>query len=1220
MKLRTAQKGPNAGNDFWGCSKFPQCREVVNIESDDDDMATAGTDASRHMTTRSQPVRWVDGTLFESGWDIRYVRAGASLRSATSPTGGGLCWIAREKRLGFHRADSSVVRAVAVLCKIIRRGYSPPIHPESEHLLMESQGLNSHGESPLPGDISPVAVGEVSISDQLSFPGSLEGLDLRNITESNEETLFLNWLEENLLEVIPFVVPQASFDLLLDAANEDVVACRRCDFLIALPDRAAFVVEIDGSQHQGQRLTDDDRDRVLEGAGIATLRISTGEVRNGSGAALSELRRRCEGYSSDETLDPLVWAPLQLHRLVTALSEAVLDGFLSGERWVVKVADPTELAVQIVGPYLQLFAAILKLWNLTESVPAEVIFVGNSPPLRYRHQEDGSYISELTDETEADVEIRLECDKSPLVKLPSRTEAPLIVVRSAFLPVRVSDPPASGTDRQNLVETDETKGALQEILHAVFAKEDLRSKQYEAIVQMLSGNDATVLLPTGAGKSLIYQIAGLCQPGCTIVVDPLVALMEDQIEGLQRYGIERGIDISSRTTQLGLTKQRLALVAQGEPQFIFVSPERLQMQDFREALTSLSGFCSINLAVIDEAHCVSEWGHDFRTAYLSLGSVLRKWCATPQGTPPPLAALTGTASRAVLKDLIFQLEMGTSSPNSVIKPGSFDRSELSFSIVRTSPDAASASLSGQLLGLPNKFGANPATFFQPTGDLRTNSGLVFVPTVNGKPSIPKTRELCSEVTGAEFGVFSGKAPRGFNKIGWQSERRHYASEWKKNNLIALATTNAFGMGIDKPNVRWVIHYGIPSSMEAYYQEAGRAGRDGNDSQCVLILSQFDEANNRRLLATDLDLELVRESSRADWNARDDISTALFFHTSSFPGVDDEIVQLQETLQILSPSERPSQLQIPFASGTEEINQDQAHGNQARAIHRLVILGIINDYTKDYGGKSYTINLAGVTPERVSNALLDFVNRNQPQQFEAVSEEIRGNHRSIAEAIDVCGRALIRFVYETIERSRRRSLREMWLAAVECRSGDELRARILNYLNEGDSSPALTGLVEGQATLREWSSVWRTLTPQDADDWRGSSGQLLVSYPDNPGLLITRGLVEALDPSGSLDEFDLNVIDGIEKAFASNEPDKDINLAIGVLLELVHVRHRSVAARVLALLHERNIEIESATRYLNDNWKTDQDLMVLYLANALDNAIPLAQEAVLTTINLGVEND
>jgi ATP-dependent DNA helicase RecQ len=769
--------------------------------------------------------------------------------------------------------------------------------------------------------------------------------------------------------------------------------------------------------------------------------------------------------------------------------------------------------------------------------------------------------------------------------------------------------PMSGTDRHNLVESEDTRGALREIVRAVFAKNDLRDGQYEAIVQVLSGNDVTVLLPTGAGKSLIYQVAGLSQPGCTIVIDPLVALMQDQVFGLGRYGIDRAIEISRSTTQLGLTKPSLELIAQGEPHFVFVAPERLQMADFRQSLTSLTQITSVNLAVIDEAHYVSEWGHSFRTSYLALGNVLRKWCANSQGTAPPLAALTGTASRAVLKDTLFQLRMDTSLRNSIIKPASFDRPELSFSIINAPAEASSAALSGQLQGLPNKFpGANPVTFFQSTGDLNTNSGLVFVPTVNGKPGVADTRDLVREVTGADIGIFSGAAPKGFNRSGWDSEKTHYATQWKSNDLTALVATNAFGVGIDKPNVRWVIHHGIPSSMEAYYQEAGRAGRDGKDSECILILAQFDEEQNRRVLSTDLALEQVRRH-KPKWNERDDVSTALYFHTLNFPGVEGETTQLQQTLSELSPGEVAKQRALPFATGSKDLNNDKAVELQSRAIYRLVILGIINDYTVDYGSKTYTINVAGVTPERVSRHLLEFVQRNQPQQLEQVRQQIGQSHRTIEEAIADGGRALIQFVYETIERSRRRSLREMWLAAVECRSGDELRSRILSYLNEGDSAPVLSDLVEDQAPLGEWVSMWQTITAEDADDWRGSSGQLLVSYPDNPGLLMTRGLTEALDPRGNLNEFELNVMDGVEKAFAGNIRATEIDTAVAAILEILHqMSTQSVAAaRLVAKLEEQSVEIESATKYLEENWKHNPDLMVLYVANTLEKAIALTHE-------------
>ena len=354
---------------------------------------------------------------------------------------------------------------------------------------------------------------------------------------------------------------------------------------------------------------------------------------------------------------------------------------------------------------------------------------------------------------------------------------------------------------------EETKTALRQVLRGVFAKDDFRDGQFEAIVEILEGRDCAVLLPTGAGKSLIYQVAGLCLPGRTIVVDPIVALIEDQLEGLSGNGIDRAIGITSDAVQAGRGQALLNAVADADAYFVLVAPERLQMRRFRSALRELANVTPVNLAVIDEAHCVSEWGHQFRTSYLTLGAILRATCADPSGSAPPLVALTGTASRAVLRDVLFQLGIEQRTENTIVRPMSFDRPELSYRVVRTSSSMDEPTLRSVLKSLPALFNESDQTFFHPNG-ASTFSGIVFVPTVNGDHGVTKTLEAVQKLIPSAR-MFAGSEPAGFTADTWSKVKRVNAAAFKANIAPALVTTNAFGMGIDKPNIRWVVHYGLP---------------------------------------------------------------------------------------------------------------------------------------------------------------------------------------------------------------------------------------------------------------------------------------------------------------------------------------------------------------------------------------------------------------------------
>ncbi len=329
---------------------------------------------------------------------------------------------------------------------------------------------------------------------------------------------------------------------------------------------------------------------------------------------------------------------------------------------------------------------------------------------------------------------------------------------------------------------------LRRTLRRKFGFRTLREGQEEVIRSIVEGKDTLVIMPTGAGKSLCYQLPGTALPGTTVVVSPLLSLMKDQVDKLRELGID-AVQVNSTLTSRE-EGQVLEEIRQEKREFVFVTPERLAQPEFLETL----GRNKIDVFVIDEAHCVSHWGHDFRPDYLGLRTAIEAL------GDPPVLALTATATPEVVEDILRQLGR---EEMEIIDTGIY-RENLRFEVVACRDEEMKRSQVAHLLG------EIPGT------------GIIYTSTIRD------CEDLTEHLEGLGFRV-----ARYHGRLGAR-ERKTTQDRFMAGDLQAIVATNAFGMGIDKPDIRFVIHYNLPGSLESYYQEAGRAGRDGEPARCVLL--------------------------------------------------------------------------------------------------------------------------------------------------------------------------------------------------------------------------------------------------------------------------------------------------------------------------------------------------------------------------------------------------
>ena len=345
---------------------------------------------------------------------------------------------------------------------------------------------------------------------------------------------------------------------------------------------------------------------------------------------------------------------------------------------------------------------------------------------------------------------------------------------------------------------------LQNILKTYFGYDEFKNGQDKLIESIIKGRDALGIMPTGGGKSICYQLPAIALDGITIVISPLISLMKDQVDSLNELGINAAF--MNSTLDNGEFLQILEGIRGNSYKIVYVAPERLNTDSFINLVKDIR----ISLVAVDEAHCISQWGHDFRPSYLEIPRFINSLKQRPA-----VAAFTATATKEIIKEI--KRLIGLRNPIEVTT--GFDRPNLYYQVLKVS------NKSKFLIEYLND-------------NFKTESGIVYCATRKSVESLVK--------------ILNDK---GFSAVGYHGgmnseERQNNQDEFILGNKRLIVATNAFGMGIDKPDVRFVIHYNMPKNMEAYYQEAGRAGRDGEKSDCILLYSASDIVKQKLMIQND----------------------------------------------------------------------------------------------------------------------------------------------------------------------------------------------------------------------------------------------------------------------------------------------------------------------------------------------------------------------------------
>lgn len=914
---------------------------------------------------------------------------------------------------------------------------------------------------------------------------------------------------------------------------------QKVDFYL---QRFKLVIEIDGGHHNDtvQKYQDSERDEYLKENGIKTIRISTEQIYSKDNSFLekvneiinhiSQYKNSLKIYQNVKSFDEYDDEELRILKacaviriqitLLSLLQKGKIN--LDDKVWKINILQ------RDVNDFLDLAIEDLFVWFENLCVLNNMDF--NRPKLdiiECKTVEDFIYYKDY---------INIDFSINKRYTDENEINTNILYVRTDYFDkvnyFKVStteDPICYKIDKENKRCTE----AMEYLLKSIFGYEKFRDGQLPIIMNSLQGEDTVGILPTGSGKSICYQLVALLQPCISFVVCPIKSLIYDQETNLKKVYINNVASITGDKD--GEEKAEIIKSFSNEKyQFIFISPERFQSKVFRQSLNDLNIYSTVGLAVIDEVHCLSEWGHDFRTSYLNLVKTIRNY--TPSAR---LLGLTATASNFVLNDIKKEFKIESYNIKTLT---SFTREELNFKVIRCDENDKQKKkiLFDTLKDMNDNNG-----IFELKGD-ETNTGIIFTPNVNGDRGCYQLSQDINKKFNINSNFYSGKAPNKNYSLNTDTKKfakhkKEVQEDFKNNKIPLLVATKAFGMGIDKQNVRYTIHFGIPASLESLYQEAGRAGRDKKEADCFVLYEPeiVDESIIDKFFSLDTPVEELKDIQKnLNYNEQKDVLNNFFLWLNNNKGIEYECDLIKFIYDKYS-----------SPGDTKKVKcKDLGHNlsDVQKAIYRLSVMGVVSDWTVEVwdsnkGVLEVIFEDFDIDKIRESigkyiykyNAEFDYTSlssTNRPEDNKTISQMREILEDKNLNEIEKQIRALLIWIYDNIVYTRRQSIKSISDECKKFTDGQSFKKVIENYFKFDDDTYLLDYIAENPAEYDKWFEIFipkdKISMKEHIENTKGTLRRFLESYRYNTGLNFISGIVHLMT-----DEF--NNVDGkqrLESAF------------------------------------------------------------------------------------------